>query len=105
MMMMMMMMMKISDHKDMGSYSDNLPSLSRQTGPRSFCSGGFADVGSFIPTLFLVGVVGFVGTMACVESASAAGCRKCGLKNRTHVELQEVSWKGMARHGKHGKTW
>jgi len=35
--------------------------------------GGFADVGSFIPTLFLVGVVGFVGTMACVESASAAG--------------------------------
>ena len=35
--------------------------------------GGFAEIGSFITTLFLVGVVGFVGTMSCVESASAAG--------------------------------
>lgn len=35
--------------------------------------GGFADIGSFMTTLFLVGVVGFVGTMSCVESASAAG--------------------------------
>jgi len=34
---------------------------------------GFGDIGSFISTLFLVGVVGFVGTMSCVESASAAG--------------------------------
>jgi len=35
--------------------------------------GGFSEIGSFITTLFLVGVVGFVGTMSCVESASAAG--------------------------------
>ena len=35
--------------------------------------GGFSEIGSFITTLFLVGVVGFVGTMSCIESASAAG--------------------------------
>jgi len=35
--------------------------------------GGMGDIGDYISTIFLVAAVGFTGTMACVESASAAG--------------------------------
>jgi xanthine/uracil/vitamin C permease (AzgA family) len=35
--------------------------------------GGFGDIGDMITTIFLVACVGFTATMACVESASAAG--------------------------------
>jgi len=34
---------------------------------------GFADIGNYMSTLFLVAMVSFTGTMTCVESASAAG--------------------------------
>eukprot|EP00403_Amphidinium_massartii_P021817 CAMPEP_0178400512 /NCGR_PEP_ID=MMETSP0689_2-20121128/15827_1 /TAXON_ID=160604 /ORGANISM="Amphidinium massartii, Strain CS-259" /LENGTH=411 /DNA_ID=CAMNT_0020021309 /DNA_START=1 /DNA_END=1236 /DNA_ORIENTATION=+ len=34
---------------------------------------GWGDVGDFVSSLFLVAAVSFTGTMACVESASAAG--------------------------------
>mmetsp|Transcript_39604 Transcript_39604/g.106222 ORF Transcript_39604/g.106222 Transcript_39604/m.106222 type:complete len:444 (-) Transcript_39604:298-1629(-) len=35
--------------------------------------GGLGDIGDYVSTIFLVAAVGFTGTMACVESASAAG--------------------------------
>lgn len=54
---------------DMYAFDGNVLSNSVFVG----LGGGFEHVSSYIPSVLLVGIVGFVATMSCVESASAAG--------------------------------